>query len=80
MSQNVTKHEDCLLLLFILEGVHGKKGISIDSIDSQEKLSMWSDSRCRDRMEAFERNVEKISLDKWLCLLEIVMPCNLKTF
>lgn len=60
-------------------GVHGKKGVSIDSIDSQEKLPMWSDSRRRDRMEAFERNVGKI-IDKGLFLLEIVMPCNLRTF
>lgn len=40
-------------------GVHGKKGVSIDSIDSQEELPMWSDSRRRDRMEAIERNVGK---------------------
>lgn len=49
-------------------GVHGKKGVSIDSIDSQEELPMWSDSRHRDRMEAFERNVGKI-IDKGLFLL-----------
>lgn len=61
-------------------GVHGKKGVSIDSIDSQEELPMWSDSRCRDRMEVFERNVGKKIIDKGLFLLEIVMPCDLKTF